>query len=299
MISPSQAKHILILFALSITVAGCGKPEAPTPDPDPFLDAIIRRLEQEIEADAKERVPFAPAEALVADEQWEAALAEYDGIVESHPLCSEAWIGRARVLVALDRPDDAIESLDEAIKIDLSSERALFARACIYAGRGEFDKSHSDLTGTIGTASADRPMWLASAVASLLRDRPEEARHELEVTPLSDCGDLFELPIQVLRARIYSAASDGDLRNGKLALEHAQEAKRLAGDRKIGKVFDVMAMAHAELGDFQNAIASEEKAIEVADESEVDKFTKRLELYRSGKPSRASGPELAWGFRFW
>ena len=80
----------------------------------------------------------------------------------------------------------------------------------------------------------------------------------------------------------------GSLRDGEKAIVHATRACELT-KWKSAAFLDTLAAAHAEAGDFENAIKWQTTASEFLDENDevnISGFESRLELYREGKPYR-------------
>jgi hypothetical protein len=87
-------------------------------------------------------------------------------------------------------------------------------------------------------------------------------------------------------ALFLAACPKAELRDGKLALERAQTAMKLAGAPGPG-IFHSLACAYAELGDFQNAVDWEQKACDDLDgDPRQGSCLKALELFKAGKPYR-------------
>ncbi|HEV2691667.1 MAG TPA: tetratricopeptide repeat protein [Verrucomicrobiae bacterium] len=89
-------------------------------------------------------------------------------------------------------------------------------------------------------------------------------------------------------ARCLAADPDAAVRDGRNAVVFAMKANELAYEHNAA-VFDVLGMAFAETGDFTNAVASAENAIELGTEAkmaDVPAFQNRLELYRKQQPWR-------------
>jgi len=75
-----------------------------------------------------------------------------------------------------------------------------------------------------------------------------------------------------------------EVRNGKLAIEHAERACELT-DYTESMYIDTLAAAFAESGDFDEAVRYQKKAIELMRPDYQDEgFYERLELFKSGKP---------------
>jgi tetratricopeptide (TPR) repeat protein len=87
----------------------------------------------------------------------------------------------------------------------------------------------------------------------------------------------------------YLAANTNDAaRDGQSAVVLALEAKGLAGQPEP-KVLDVLGMAFAATGDFNDAVLCAQKAVEIAaEQKDVDALRLRLELYQKQQPWRES-----------
>ena len=91
-------------------------------------------------------------------------------------------------------------------------------------------------------------------------------------------------------ARVLASDSDGRVRNGAEAVTLAVRANELTGgDQPF--VLDVLAMAYAEAGQFDQARETTRKAIEIAsqtgDSVRTPEMEQRLMLYQSNQPYRA------------
>ncbi len=84
---------------------------------------------------------------------------------------------------------------------------------------------------------------------------------------------------------VLAGDPDDEVRDGRRALELAHRLAALHKDpewRSQGG----LAAAHAELGDFENAIAAAERSLELAPDDEKPGRLHRLEAYRNGRPFR-------------
>ena len=92
-----------------------------------------------------------------------------------------------------------------------------------------------------------------------------------------------------LAAWYLATSPDAALRNGKQAVEFAERAARLCKSAEP-TILDTLAAAYAEAGRFDDAIRTEEKALELPSRKGQDKFDKelrnRLKQYQQGKPFR-------------
>ncbi len=244
------------------------------------------------------------AEQLSTQRQWNASIEKFDDVRAINPQCIEALVGRGLALEELGDSETAIESFSAALEIDPHLSNALFYRARLYTNKGEFELAHADLTVSLDEGRFNIINMIALAIVNLHLERIDAALQDLEVVS-SQLGTPWPAA-HVLLARIRASSSDASLRNGELALAHAEFAHgaaraEIAHDpvEKVNpKIYDALAMAHAELGYFGDAITWEEKAIEAANDSEAGVFRERLELFQLHQPYRANGAGLVNGFHF-
>jgi serine/threonine-protein kinase len=87
---------------------------------------------------------------------------------------------------------------------------------------------------------------------------------------------------------IWSTAPDPNVRNGRRALECATRACELSEWQCPGYV-DTLAAAHAELGQWTEAIKWANKAVELADDDKArEDYSARVELFEKRMPLRVT-----------
>jgi tetratricopeptide (TPR) repeat protein len=89
-------------------------------------------------------------------------------------------------------------------------------------------------------------------------------------------------------AHLLASCPKAELRDGRKAMEYAKKGCELAKWQSPGGL-DALAVAYAEVGDFQKAVQWQEKALTSAQSypaSEQDKMRARLQLYKQGKAYR-------------
>ncbi len=92
-------------------------------------------------------------------------------------------------------------------------------------------------------------------------------------------------------AMLMAACPEAKFRDGKRAVELATHARELTqGKNPI--ILDTLAAAQAEAGDFDAAVSSQKRAIELlTDEPQKNDYRSRLELYRARRPFRQVSPQ--------
>ncbi len=116
--------------------------------------------------------------------------------------------------------------------------------------------------------------------AELLLSRAQQGGSEAHSAPTK------EWQIRNSPAWFLCTAKFDEVRDGHLALEMATKACELT-DYRVATCVNTLAAAYAEVGDFDSAVNWSEKTIELTtDDARREKFTQRLESYRSRKPWR-------------
>jgi tetratricopeptide (TPR) repeat protein len=106
----------------------------------------------------------------------------------------------------------------------------------------------------------------------------------LELNPTRDILSAF--------AKFRAGCPEGKYRDGAKAVALAKKAIEKAGKAADWGYSDAMAMAYAEAGDFEQAVAEQRKAIEMLkgeknpDKDDLKKAEARLELYKAKRPYR-------------
>jgi tetratricopeptide (TPR) repeat protein len=180
--------------------------------------------------------------------------------------------------------DRGIADLDEAIRLVPDYWLAYANRGVAYAYKKDYDKAISDynealrLNPKFGNSYCDR------GVVCLHKKEYAKAARDfdqgLNLAPNYTTGNLY-------KAWLLATCPDAKYRDGKQAVELAKKA--IPKDQPVnGKAFAVLAAAHAEAGNFEEAVRFQERAL--ADSAYAaavgDRERSRLELYRNKKPYR-------------
>jgi tetratricopeptide (TPR) repeat protein len=215
------------------------------------------------------RVHASLGEALHRSKQLEPAEAHLRKALELDPRATRTRVHLALLLEQTNRVDEALREYAQASADDTSRRGARFLRSALLVRLG---------------------------------------RHpEAEATLEEDLGRDPQAPgIRLMLARLLAASSDAKVRDGKRALEVARPtekrpkeretassssaAKKPRRERRVSVALaETMAMAYAELGRFDEAIAWQRAAVGAATESTKSgaPWTRaRLTLYEGGKPCR-------------
>ncbi len=188
---------------------------------------------------------------------YDKAISDYTNAIELDPKLADAYVNRG---LAYARGkgwyDRAISDSTKAIELNPRDALPYNNRGLAYKGKGQYDRAISDYNKTIELNPRDA--WTYNNLSWLL-----------------------------------STCPDSRYRNGAKALALAQKAVEL---RKASFTIGALAAAYAEVGNFEEAIKAQERAISLlkinADTKELAKAREHLECYKAHKPwrePRASG----------
>jgi tetratricopeptide (TPR) repeat protein len=258
-------------------------------------------------------------------EFYNEAIDDYNASLRSEPNQPAVLAQRAHCHWMLEDHDSALLDLNQAIELDPAYPWLRVRRGALHQDRKELDEALIDF----GQAIEKNPKYVlayeyraevrykmgqrAEAMADLaeaLKLQPD-ARQTLRILnrramwyyfnkeytrAIKDHMDALkkepnDAPTFNYLAWIWCTAPDPNVRNGRRALECATRANELT-EFENPAFLDTLAAAHAELGNFSEALSWEGKALELAeDERAEDEYTKRMEQYENRQPLRVTPRE--------
>ena len=236
------------------------------------------------------------------------AIRSYESAAQYDPGMAAAWNQMGIVLATQGNHEEAITKYDEALRIDPMNPEAHFnlAHAMRLTGRLDEAIKHYEITiREIPRMSGGRPVAALKRWLDVIKSAGDDAqRHLIIATYVGAERKLDEAIIHyghALRLRpdrpeprarlawILATSADDSLRDAPRALELAQNAAQMTGGRDP-VILDVLAAAYAESGQFDRAVASVQRAIELAEAAGgkdlAAAMRPRLEHYRKNKPWR-------------
>jgi tetratricopeptide (TPR) repeat protein len=210
--------------------------------------------------------------------------------VALEPSNAETYYQLAKVRDDMDDFDSAIEDLDAAIRLDPQNCAYVAERARIHSSFRNKQKNYSNATADFSAAIRINPKD-----ATLYRDRAccwlRTGQYAKAITDLETAVRISVWPDSSYYndlACLLATCPAADLRDGKRAIEMATKACELT-KWKYGDTLDTLASAYAEVGQFDEAIHWQTRALETSTsriEVVRDAFRWRLEMYKQKQPFR-------------
>ncbi len=272
-------------------------------DPDQLPDYLIRRGDIYMDCEEYERaiadynrvielapeIPYPYVQRGNAHwllEQRDLALENYTLAIEKDANWFWPYFRRACLLRFIDRWEEALADFEKSIQLDPTFLGNYEFRCELYRDMGRMDEAMKDLDQALTLAPKGpkgikflnlRAMW------NYFDEQYQKAiRAHVEALKL----DPDHAPTLNYLAWIWCTAPDATVRNGKRALDCATRACELTDFQNAG-FLDTLAAAYAEMGEFDEAITTEEKAIDLAeDENSREEYLGRVEQYRNHEPLR-------------
>lgn len=164
------------------------------------------------------------------------------------------YIHRALSLSAIKKFDKAISDLNKAIKLKPNKSKGYLHRGNTYSKTGNYNLALADFEKAIAMDPKSSSVYQAMAW-------------------------------------FHATCPEKDFRDGTAALRFAEKSMEIEKKRFTPRLYDTLAAAYAELGQFKNAIKAQKQAIALLkEEKNVDKseyeIRNRLDLYKKGKVYR-------------
>ena len=251
------------------------------------VDDAIRYIDEVLKEQPNEPVLyFQKAVCLIAKGDIKGAGKLHEKIVELNPNSSDARIVLAGGLLAQGKRKEAIEALREGVKLGPDDQRAFLRLAEALEADGQLEES---LKVRLEIVTKWPDQCEVSRAASNLAGRLQDDQKAIEILQkaLATC-DHNPHVLNDLAWRL-ATSKHSQLRDGAKAVEFARKASAIAEDDN--PIFlDTLSAAYAEIGDFDKALDTAQRAQQMASEhgiTNVDaETTAHIELYRKQQPVR-------------
>jgi tetratricopeptide (TPR) repeat protein len=248
------------------------------------------------------------------------ALADFNAALKLEPDSAPLFARRGHVLIQCRQYERALDDFDAAITLGDTTGECFFARGSLFSDRGEYDLALRDFTEAIRIDGSKPIFYSNRGMTRMARGDLDGAIADFDCAVRQNPGDglyLNNRGVAHTRRGNYSRAfadlkeavrlapafpnglknlawllatcPDPAYRDGLKAVSHARLALELAGDKPI-EWYAILAAAHAEAGDFAEAIRRQSHCIEHSPKEARADLEVRLALYKAGLPFR-SAPE--------
>lgn len=230
--------------------------------------------------------------ALSAVGRRREAIAQFQTAIRIDPAKPEAHHNLGLTLFDERRYQDAVTALEKLVSIQPNHPMVYVDLGMAYARAGQYDAAIYNFNLQLKTSPHRRGEThyrLGAALAATKR-YVDAARHLREASRIEPNN----VSILKMTARVLAASPDAAARDGVKALELAERANALTKDRDY-RILTVLAMAQAEAGLFEQAVATAERIIKIALErkSKTIQYATQAQLrfYRQRKPYRFNNEE--------
>src|SRR5213080_2010294 len=210
--------------------------------------------------------------------------------VQKWPFHADAYINLGNAFLQKRDLDAAIEAYSTTLGLQFDHAESHYSIANAFRQKGELDDAilHYRLALELRPDYADAHNNLANAFRQ--QGWIEEAIREYEAALKSNPGSV---PAQNNLAWLLATAADPKLRNGRKAVELAEQAV-LATNGHDPLLLHTLAAAYAESGEFTKALAAANEALEIANANGItslaESLRSKIALYQSGSPYREAPP---------
>lgn len=178
--------------------------------------------------------------------------------------------------------EKALGDFDELLRLGAKTPEVYTNRGLVHQAAGRHEQALADFSAALELDEKFAPAWEAGGSSRYalgdFRKARENFRHAIRL--FSD----FALAHNNL-AWLLATCPEAEIRDGKAAVEAATKACELT-EFSNARFLDTLAAAHAEAGDFEEAVKRAKQAIEFADENSRTPIESRLELYKAGHSFR-------------
>lgn len=215
------------------------------------------------------------------------AIADYGEAIRLDPRNSHLFMSRATTLDAKGDHVKASPDHNEAIRLAPKSQWPYRNRAAHYELLGEIDKADGDLAKAAELSEAYWKAGIALLRARFYLRHDQNSRAEEAVNDAAEIVRMNPKNDEAMNdlARLRATSPVATFRDAKSALELA---KRVCQQSEFNNpsFIETLAAAHAENGDFQQAINIQQQAIRMRAGPAKKRSLERLKLYETQKPLR-------------
>lgn len=255
-----------------------------------LLDDAITYFSARIKANANDEHAYTCRAAKWSiDREYAKALADFGEAIRINPTKPTLHYNRGWLFQQMSDTDKAIGEYDKALKLDPNLDKALQNRGYCRYLKKDYDAAIKDFTAALKLEP--RLPWPLNMRGLCYRAKFEYAKANSDFLEAIRNSRLQLSSVHMVAhdnaARLLATCPDDAIRDGKKAVELATKACELAS-WKNAYYLDTLAAAHAEAGQFADAVKRQTEALKDAEfERDVGIAARaRLALYKDKKAHR-------------
>jgi tetratricopeptide (TPR) repeat protein len=242
----------------------------------PWANSLMPRLQQRVFARfEKEGIKTDRGNAYEEKGPFDKAISNYTKALEFNPRDADAYFHRGNAYDNKGQYDEAISDFTKALEINPRDAKAYYNRGATYGKKRQYDEAISDFTKALEINPKDASAYNERGIVYGDKGQYDQA--------ISDYNKALEIDprdavVYNNLAWLFATAKETRFRNGEKALQLALKACELT-DWKNPSLLDTLAAAYARVGDFQNAVKWQSKALESPEIAKNKEAQERLNFY--------------------
>ena len=212
----------------------------------------------------------------------EQAIRDLTRAMELQPNDAAVYSQRGDAYSQLNRLDLAVADYSRGIELSPQSATPYFQRGILLGQKSDYRGAIRDFTKTIelqsDSANAYYSRGLARKFLKEYRSAVEDFEKAIEIDP--DTAKPYDLA-----AWILATCPVAECRDGRRAVKSAKRACELSGWKQF-QFLSTLAAAHAEVGEFPQAVRWQIKATRLVPQEMKQAYRNRLNNFRAGRPIR-------------
>ncbi|UCE59689.1 MAG: tetratricopeptide repeat protein [Phycisphaerales bacterium] len=228
--------------------------------------------------------------ALAAQRKFTEATKHYRETLRNKPDYVDARVNLGNMLLKQGNLDEAVRQYRQAVKDTPKSSNAHYNLGTALFRQGKLEEASAHFRQAVeinpGLARAHYMLGLAQAGLGLFSEALQQFREAARIKP--------DWPAPLAKAAwIMAVNPDASIHDETEAIRMAERAADMTG-RRNGPILDTLAAAYAAAGRFDQAVATEQAAIDLASQRRDDRLLEhmrlRLDLYKQERPYQEIEP---------